>query len=71
MQGAVLRGLEGTAPRKKRSRKHYGVAHGSHFREGIDPEERAYISKWDGEKYCTHRMTWLIGKVSRNHPIQW
>lgn len=59
----MIRGLEGTAPRKKRCRRYYGVAHGSSFREGIDPEERAYTHPWDGSKRCSGRMTWLIQKV--------
>jgi hypothetical protein len=65
VRGAAIRGLEGTAPRKKRCRRYYGVTHGSIFREGIDPEERAYIDRWDGVKRCSGKMTWLIQKVGR------
>ena len=58
-----MRGLEGIAPRKKRCRRHYGVAHRMHFREGIDPDLKAVTSNWDGSKLCADRMNWVIGKV--------
>lgn len=62
VRGAAIRGLEGTAPRKKRCRRYYGVTHSSLFKDGIDPEERAYIDRWDGAKRCSGKMTWLIQK---------
>jgi hypothetical protein len=63
VRGAALRGLEGIAPRMKQARRHYGVALGMPFREGKDPEEKAYIREFDDEKYCNGRMKWLISKV--------
>ncbi len=63
VRGAALRGLEGTAPRIKYARRHYGIQLGMKFREGIDPEEDAYISLLDNTKRCAGRMKWLISKV--------
>jgi hypothetical protein len=63
VRGAALRGLEGIAPRMKQARKHYGFALGMSFREGKDPEEKAYISEFDNQKYCEERMKWVISKV--------
>ncbi|KJX95901.1 Hsp70 family protein [Zymoseptoria brevis] len=62
VQGAALRGLEGTAPRKKRMRRHYGFRLAMPFREGIDPENRAVYNRVDGIKRCQHRVDWMISK---------
>ncbi len=64
VRGAALRGLEGTAPRIKYVRRHYGIRVGEVFREGIDPEESAYTSVIDDTKRCGRRLRWLISKVS-------
>lgn len=64
VRGAALRGLEGLAPRMKHARKHYGIALGFPFREGIDPKEYAYPDSLDNEKRCRNRMEWLISKAS-------
>ncbi|KAH8808655.1 Hsp70 family protein-like protein [Xylogone sp. PMI_703] len=60
--GAALRGLEGIAPRVKYARRHYGISLNFPFREGIDPEEKAFFDEWDDTKRCMHRMQWLISK---------
>lgn len=62
--GAALRGLEGIAPRVKHARRHYGIVVHMPFREGIDPEDKAFTSPWDNTKRCNDRMIWLISKVS-------
>ncbi|KAL3421237.1 hsp70 protein [Phlyctema vagabunda] len=62
VRGAALRGLEGIAPRMKQSRRHYGISISMPFREGKDPEEYSYISDFENEKYCRHRIDWLISK---------
>jgi hypothetical protein len=64
VRGAALRGLEGIAPRMKRVRRHYGFIMGLPFREGIDPEEKAYYRQLSNEKLCDGRVKWLISKVS-------
>jgi hypothetical protein len=64
VRGAALRGLEGLAPRIKHARKHYGVDVMYPFRENIDPEDLAHMSKTDNIKYCKGRMKWLISKVN-------
>lgn len=63
VQGAALRGLEGTAPRKRIIRRHYGVPLIMNFREGIDPESRAVWNRIDGVKRCINRVDWMISKV--------
>jgi hypothetical protein len=63
VRGAALRGLEGIAPRIKRARRHYGFSISKLFREGIDPEETAYIHDFDDLKYCGGRVEWLIAKA--------
>lgn len=63
VRGAALRGLEGIAPRMKRARRHYGFKIASPFREGIDPEDNAFIRNFDGWKYCEGRVEWLIAKA--------
>lgn len=63
VQGAALRGLEGTAPRKKRVRRHYGFRLAMGFREGIDPEHMAVVNRVDGIKRCHNRVNWVITKV--------
>jgi len=62
VRGAAIRGLEGIAPRIKQSRKHYGFSCNDYFREGIDPEEKAYTSVFYNKKFCSGRVTWLIHK---------
>ncbi|KAH8587066.1 Hsp70 family protein-like protein [Bisporella sp. PMI_857] len=62
VRGAALRGLEGIAPRMKRVRRHYGFIMGLPFREGIDPEEKAYYRQLSNEKLCDGRVKWLISK---------
>jgi hypothetical protein len=64
VRGAALRGLEGIAPRAKRARRHYGFRCGMLFREGIDPEDRAYIRDFDDLKCCGGRVEWLVAKAS-------
>ena len=64
VRGAALRGLEGIAPRMKRARRHYGFKIAMPFREGIDPEDNAFIRNFDGLKYCEGRVEWLIAKAS-------
>lgn len=63
VRGAALRGLEGLAPRMKQARRHYGYSCSRIFREGIDPEEKGYISRFSGRKYCGGMMDWMIAKV--------
>lgn len=63
VRGAALRGLEGTAPRVKHIRKHYGFVLGMPFRKDIDLEELAYFDAFDNTKRCL-RMNWIISKVS-------
>lgn len=48
----------------KHVRRHYGIALGDFFREGIDPEDYSYMDTLDNKKRCSHRMTWLISKAS-------
>ncbi|KAH8650615.1 Hsp70 family protein-like protein [Tricladium varicosporioides] len=62
VRGAALRGLEGIAPRMKQSRRHYGIGLSLPFREGRDPEEKAFLSRFNNMKYCRHRVKWLISK---------
>ncbi|KAK3670596.1 hypothetical protein LTR78_009564 [Recurvomyces mirabilis] len=64
VRGAAIRGLEGfgAGPRKRRCRRHYGVATAAIFRDGVDPEAKAVFSQWDGRKRCLNRMHWLIRK---------
>ncbi|KAF7191493.1 Heat shock protein SSA4 [Pseudocercospora fuligena] len=62
VRGAALRGLLGMAPRKKRCRRHYGISLGLPFREGVDPQDLAYVDTWTGEKRCSKRMIWLFNK---------
>jgi hypothetical protein len=63
VRGAALRGLEGIVPRMKRARRHYGIGVNITFREGTDPEERAYIDDFNS-KMCSGRVDWLIAKAS-------
>jgi hypothetical protein len=67
VRGAALRGLDETAPRRKRCRRHYGIAYRSPFREGVDPESLAAWSEWNGAKRCRDRMDWMIKKVGDCH----
>ncbi|KAF2723145.1 hsp70-like protein [Polychaeton citri CBS 116435] len=60
--GAALRGLQGTAPRKKRCRRHYGVSLQMPFRQGLDPEDKSRKTNWNNEKMCRGRMKWIIFK---------
>lgn len=69
VRGAALRGLEGLVPRVKRARKHYGVGLNMPFREGKDPEEKAYVSRCDDQRYCRDRIKWLIAKVCSREPF--
>ncbi|TVY82086.1 Heat shock 70 kDa protein 12A [Lachnellula suecica] len=62
VRGAALRGLEGTAPRVKYARRHYGINISGHFREGIDSEESATFDSISNVKLCKHRVKWLIFK---------
>jgi hypothetical protein len=48
----------------KRARRHYGVGLSIPFREGTDPEEKAWIDDFDNSKYCEGRVKWLIAKAS-------
>jgi hypothetical protein len=64
VRSAALRGLEGVAPRLKHVRKHYGMELGENFREGIDPEEKAYFDPLNNRKLCSDRIRWLISKAS-------
>ena len=66
VRGAAIRGLEGIAPRMKRARRHYGFGLNIPFREGIDPEERAFIGDFDDLKYCRGRVRWVIAKASHD-----
>lgn len=66
VRGAALRGLEGIAPRMKQSRRHYGVGLNDAFREGIDPEENSYFDDFQNQKFCRHRVKWLISKVYKS-----
>ena len=66
VRGAALRGLEGIAPRMKQSRRHYGIGLSMGFREGIDPEEMSFLSKFDNQKLCRDRVRWLISKVGNS-----
>jgi len=34
------------------------------FREGIDPEEKAFYKEMDGSKWCNDRMQWVAKRVS-------
>jgi hypothetical protein len=62
-RGAAVRGLEGTTPGAKQCRRHYGIAMGKLFREGIDDEENAFINEFSQLKMCGGMMEWKIGKV--------
>ena len=62
VRGAVLRGLEGTAPTIKQCRYHYGFDWNMEFRPGIDMEKNAYIDL-SGKKYVSGVMDWFIKKV--------
>ncbi|EME44334.1 hypothetical protein DOTSEDRAFT_88524 [Dothistroma septosporum NZE10] len=62
LRGAAVRGLEGTTPRSRRCRRHYGVGLALPFREGLDPEECQVIWPWDRSKMCKDRVHWLIDK---------
>lgn len=59
-----MRGLEGTTPKSRRCRLHYGFEWRDTFREGIDPQSRADIDKFDGRKLCWGRIKWLVQKGS-------
>ncbi|OBT74750.1 hypothetical protein VF21_06621 [Pseudogymnoascus sp. 05NY08] len=63
VRGAALRGLEGMAPRMKRSRRHYGVGLNMPFREGKDPEGKSFRDRFEDQKYCLDRVEWLISKL--------
>lgn len=63
VKGAALRGLMGVFPRKRRCRRHYGVAMRKPFRQGIDPESQARYNVWDKGKVCEGRIHWMIRKV--------
>ncbi|CAD6450069.1 da6a4bb9-e93e-481b-ba9f-35eb6b8a01e0 [Sclerotinia trifoliorum] len=62
VRGAALRGLKGISPQIKQLRRHYGICLAMPFREGIDPEESAFIDTWNNLKRCRGRMWWLIFK---------
>lgn len=47
----------------KQSRRHYGIGFDMPFREGKDPEEKSFFYDFDNQKYCRHRVKWLISKV--------
>ena len=62
VKGAALRGLAGLRPNKRLARRHYGYSVSLPFREGVDNEEHAWTSDWDGRKWCSHRMTWFLAR---------
>ncbi|OJJ42093.1 hypothetical protein ASPZODRAFT_126134 [Penicilliopsis zonata CBS 506.65] len=62
VKGAALRGLRSVRPKKRKCRLHYGFRSSLRFREGIDPESASYICEWYGDKHCTSRLDWVIGK---------
>ena len=41
----------------------YGFSIALPFREGIDPEAKAYVSPFDSNKLCKDRLRWLYRKV--------
>lgn len=62
LRGAAVRGLEGTAPRVRRCRRHYGIGLALPFRENVDPEDRSVTWPWDRSKMCKDRVHWLVDK---------
>ncbi|CZR66898.1 related to hsp70 protein [Phialocephala subalpina] len=60
--GAALRGLEGLAPRKRKCRRHYGVAVGMPFRPDKDPVQFRYQDAATKMDYCSGRAEWLLKK---------
>ena len=62
VKGAALRGLEGLRPNKRLARRHYGYSISLPFRDGVDNEDYAWTSSWDGRRWCSHRMTWFLSK---------
>lgn len=53
----------------KQSRRHYGIGLSMPFREGKDPEEKSFFHDFNNEKYCRHRVEWLISKVCSSRII--
>ncbi|OJD36554.1 hsp70 family protein [Diplodia corticola] len=62
VRGAALRGLEGLAPLYRQARRHYGYSASMVFRQGIDPQSKAYFDKFDGVKLCQDRLSWVLEK---------
>ncbi|KAL4734478.1 actin-like ATPase domain-containing protein [Aspergillus similis] len=70
VQGAALRGLEGLQSTTKRCRRHYGFPWSIPFRPGIDDEVNSYIDQFEGRKYVSGIMEWMIAKgdkYAENH----
>ncbi|KAF4536091.1 Heat shock protein HSP73 [Lasiodiplodia theobromae] len=44
------------------ARRHYGYHVGKTFRQGIDPERKAYFCEFDGTKRCRDRADWALQK---------
>lgn len=63
VRGAALRGLEGLTPLYRQARRHYGYNVSEAFRQGIDPESKSYVCKFDGSKRCSDRVVWALQKV--------
>ncbi|KAK8190988.1 hsp70-like protein [Phyllosticta capitalensis] len=62
VQGAALRGLEGLHPSLRIARRHYGIRATHPFRPDVDPESKAFIHRFYGQKYCSERMNWRVRK---------
>ncbi|KAK2875390.1 hypothetical protein FQN49_001639 [Arthroderma sp. PD_2] len=62
VKGAVFGGLDGLHPRTRLCRRHYGFSLHRSFRDGIDPDDTAYIGLFDEKKKSRGRMNWMIKK---------
>lgn len=60
VKGAALRGLERLRPSKRLARRHYGYSISMLFREGIDNEDYAWHSDWDGRKWVSSDSNMLV-----------
>lgn len=68
--GATLHGPENMAPQTKHCRKHYGFMANSPFREGIDPEPKAFTWVRDEPKFRARPMSWFTVKVIKGLTYQ-
>ncbi|KAL4942784.1 hypothetical protein BDV06DRAFT_211602 [Aspergillus oleicola] len=62
VQGAALRGLEGTQSSTKRCRRNYGFAVDTEFRPGMDDKTDTYWDIYNNRKMVRGLMKWAIQK---------